>query len=105
MSRIRDKKWEREWDKVFKQFLGGHAIVIGNRKITFNDVAKQKIEELVVSEIHKVAKKHNTFAIGYEKSEAQRKSFEEEVRVIIRRLKSRNTMNDKLIKSLNEILK
>lgn len=83
-KKIRVKAWwEKDWDGTFKKILKEPAIFFGNNPLTFNEIAKQKIHEIVNKEIRMMCDKHNLIALAVDRAGRKNKEGIKKVRSLI----------------------
>ena len=97
------KWWHKEWDRTFSKLLGETAIYLG-KGISFNDIAKQRIEEIVQRELWFLTKRHNLVAIAIERSGEKNKNGVEQVKKLIGDFEWTRDNADKYVRQLKEIL-
>ena len=83
MKKIKKAWWEKDWDATFKKMLKEPAIFFGIKLLTFNDIAKQKISEIVRKEIRMMCERHNLIAISMDRGGRKNKEGIQKVKNLI----------------------
>lgn len=97
--------WEKDWDSTFKKMLKEPAIFFGSNPLTFNDIAKQKIHEIVRKEIRMMCDRHNLIVLAVDRAGRKNKEGIQKVRSLIEVFRRTETDAAKHRKELEKILK
>ena len=81
------EKWEKEWDRIFKSLLDKElAYSHSNRSVTMNDYAKEFINKLVENKTSELFKRHNLYAISYERIVGVKQRNERVIKLVKERI-------------------
>lgn len=95
--------WEKDWDDVFNEMLSGAAIDLGDRKLTFNGYAKQKIKEIISKELEDYRKKHNLLVLTKECIDPLKRDLEFQPKRLLKELESIKGRAEEKINKLKQI--
>lgn len=101
-------KWEKKWDRMFRDLLGGVAVEGGGQWIaTFNDLAKQFIKSEIIKAEQRVISKHNLVAMAFDgssKSESLRKRTIRDLSLLMQQFTEHKKYAEKYEKSTKKLL-
>lgn len=97
-------KWHKEWDKRYGKFLKEPTFMIGNKVTeTFNDRAKNFIENLLTENTKELFNKHNLLAFSYERLDSLNKRKIDIVKIINGNIATADEIKKDLIDLLKKV--